>query len=154
MIDVPTIVQTTPQPMAFIHVTCPRDQIMEVMGPGITELRAAVAAQGVTVTGPWFTHHLKNPDETFDFEICLPVASVVTPAGRVKPGELRGARVARLVYHGAYEGLGAAWGELETWIEATGHTSAPDLWERYIAGPESSANPLDWRTELNRPLVS
>ena len=104
MIDVPTIVQTAPQRTAFIHVTCPREQIRQVMGPGITELQAVVAAQGVPVTGPWFTHHLKNPGENFDFEICLPVASPVTPTGRVQAGELRAARVARVVYHGGYEG--------------------------------------------------
>jgi hypothetical protein len=38
------------------------------------------------------------------------------------------------------------------WI-VEGHTPGPDLWERYIAGPESSPAPATWRTELNRPLV-
>ena len=140
--------------MAYIHVTVPRDEIGAVMGPGIAELRAAVATQNVTVTGPWFTHHLKDPGDTFDFEICLPVATPVTPTGRIQAGELRGCRVARMIYHGAYEGLADAWGELETWIEVTGHRSAPDLWERYVLGPESSPSPLEWRTELNRPLVA
>lgn len=47
------------------------------------------------------------------------------PTGRVKPGELPAAsKVARTVYHGSYEGLGAAWSE-----------------------------PASWRTELNQPLV-
>jgi effector-binding domain-containing protein len=60
--------------------------------------------------------------------------------------------VACTVYHGGYEGLGPAWGELEAWIAAEGRQTAADLWECYIAGPESSSDPADWRTELNWPL--
>jgi effector-binding domain-containing protein len=90
---------------------------------------------------------------TFDFEIGVPVPSPVAAVGRVTAGRLPAATVARTVYHGPYEGLGAAWGEFEAWIVAAGHTPAPDLWECYVTGPESSADPADWRTEFNRPLI-
>lgn len=50
-----------------------------------------------------------------------------------------------------YEGLGAAWGEFGAWIAAQGHTPAPDLWESYVTGPESSPDPATWRTELTQP---
>lgn len=153
MLDTPQIAQTAVQATAFIRLTVPRAEIQTVMGPGYRELMAAVAAQGIAPVGPWFTHHLKMDPDVFDFEICIPVAAPVTAAGRVQPGELRAATVARTVYRGPYEGLAAAWGEFTAWIAAQGHTSAPDLWERYVAGPESSADPADWRTELNRPLI-
>ncbi|HSI58240.1 MAG TPA: GyrI-like domain-containing protein [Ideonella sp.] len=152
MIDTPHIAQTTRQATAVIHLTIPREQIQQVMGPGIGELMSTLAAQGLAPTGPVLCHHLKMDPATFDFEICVPVASPVTPAGRVKAGELRAARVARTVYHGGYEGLGAAWGQLMGWIESNGHQPATDLWECYVAGPEANADPLTWRTELNRPL--
>ena len=61
--------------------------------------------------------------------------------------------MARTVYHGPYEGLGAAWGEFMDWIAANGHTPADDLWEVYSVGPETSPDPAGWRTEFNRPLV-
>lgn len=51
-----------------------------------------------------------------------------------------------------YEGLPGAWAEFEAWIAASGHKTASDLWEVHTVGPESSSNPDDWRTELNRPL--
>lgn len=153
MLDKPHIAQTAAQATAVIRLTVPRAEIQNVMGPGYRELMAAVAAQGITPVGPWFTHHLKMHPDVFDFEICVPVASPVSATGRVKPGELRAATVARTVYHGPYEGLPAAWGEFMSWIEAQGHTPAPDLWERYVSGPESSLDPAAWRTELNRPLV-
>lgn len=52
-----------------------------------------------------------DPD-TFDFEVGVPVAAPVAAAGRVKPGELPAATVARTVYHGDYSGLGEAWGRV------------------------------------------
>ena len=153
MLDKPEIVQTHAQLTAFIRLTIPRKEIRNVMGPGIAELMAAVAAQGIAPTGPIFSHHLRMDPDIFDFEICVPVTKPVTPVGRVKPGQLPAATVARTVYHGPYEGLGPAWGEFDAWIAAEGHTPAPDLWECYVAGPESNPDPATWRTELNRPLT-
>ena len=152
MIDEPRIVQTSTQEMACIHITTPREKIQEVMGPGYMELMETLKAQGAAPSGPWFTHHLKMDPEIFDFEICLPVLSPVQPAGRMLPGQLRAARVARTVHHGGYEGLSDAWMELEAWIKNQGQTSAPDLWEIYLTGPEMGSDSSKWQTELNRPL--
>lgn len=153
MIDTPQITHVAAQQTAVIHLAIPRAQIREVMGPGITELMQTVAAQGVATVGPWFTHHLRMHPETFDFEIGVPVDAPVAPAGRVRPGQLPAATVARTVYRGPYEGLGDAWGAFDAWIAASGHTAAPDLWECYVAGPEAGADATAWRTELNRPLA-
>ena len=153
MLATPHITQTTAQQTASLHLTVTRAEIQKVMGPGIAEVMAAVAAQGIAPAGPWFTHHLKRPTDIFDFEICVPVATPVAPVGRVMPGEWPAMTVARTVYQGPYEGLAAAWGEFCAWIDANGHNPAVDLWERYLAGPESSPDPADWRTELNRPIL-
>ena len=153
MIDKPQIVQTDAQPAAIIRLTIPREEIRNVMGPGIAELMAAVAAQGLAPAGPIFSHHLRMDPGIFDFELGVPVTASVSAAGRVKAGQLPAATVAWTVYHGPYEGLGPAWGQFDAWIAAEGHSPAPDLWECYVAGPESSPDPGTWRTELNRPLI-
>jgi effector-binding domain-containing protein len=153
MIDTPEITQSVAQQAAVIRITIPREEIRNVMGPGIGELMAAVATQGITPAGPVFSHHLRTDAKTFDFEVGVPIATPVAASGRVRPGQLPAAQVARTVYHGDYEGLGAGWGELDAWIKAEGLTTGPDFWERYVAGPESSPDPATWRTELNRPLT-
>lgn len=153
MLDKPQIVRTDAQLTAIIRLTIPRVEIRNVMGPGIAELMAAVAAQGIAPGGPVFSHHLRMDPDTFDFEIGVPVTAAVSPAGRVTASQLPAATVARTVYHGPYEGLGPAWAEFAAWIAAEGHTPAPDLWESYVAGPESNPDPATWRTELNRPLT-
>ena len=153
MIDTPEIIQTVAQHAAIIHLTIPRAQIREQMGPGIGEVMAAAKAQGLGPAGPWFTHHLSMAPATFDFEISVPVTAPVTPTGRVVPGHWAAMRVARAVYRGPYEGLAAAWPELNAWIEANGLAARSDYYESYVAGPESSPDPAQWRTELSRPLV-
>ena len=136
MLDAPRIIQAVPQIVASIRLRVPWGEMSQVMGPGIAELTAVVAAQGIVATGPWINHHFRRPTDAFDFEICLPAATV-----------------AQTVYHGPYDGLAAVWGELHAWIAANGHTAGLDFWETYAVGPVSNPGPSAWRTELNGPLV-
>jgi effector-binding domain-containing protein len=153
MIDTPQILQTAAQSAAIIRITVPRGEIRQVMGPGHTELMATLDAQGILPAGRWFTHHLSMHRDFFDFEIGVPVKAKVTAAGRVTPGQLPAATVARTIYHGPYEGLAAAWPQLDAWIVAQGRTAGPSLWETYVTDPASEADPALWRTELTRPLA-
>jgi len=152
MLDMPQIVQTTAQTAAVIHLIVPRSDMMKVFGPAVGELMTVLGAQGIEPDGAVFAHHLKMSADTFDFELGVKVARPVKAAGRVRPGELPAAKVARTVYGGPYEGLPAAWAEFTTWIKDNGHEEAGDLWELYSVGPQSTPDPAGWRTELNRPL--
>jgi effector-binding domain-containing protein len=152
MIDEPEIVQTKAEPAAVIHVVVPREEIREAMGRAFGELMDVVNAQGISAGLPWFTHHLRMDEKVFDYEIGMRVTKPVTPLGRVEPGELPAARVARALYHGDYEGLEGAWQQLGAWLALQGHTPRGDLWEIYLEGPEAGSDPAKWRTELNQPL--
>jgi effector-binding domain-containing protein len=154
MLDTPQITLTADTLTAVIRLTIPREEIRNVMGPGLRELTATVAAQGIVPTGPWFNHHLRTDPHIFDFEISVPVGSQVAAAGRVEPGNWPATKVARTVYFGGYEGLGEAWREFNDWIAVDGHRTAPDFWECYVIGPESSPDPSAWRTELTRRLIA
>jgi len=153
MLDAPIITRTTAQLTAGIHVTTPREEMPEVIGQGLRELFDAIAAQGIAPAGPWFTHHLRRPTDTFDFEMSVPVDGAVAAVGRVRPGVWPAMRVARTVWHGPYEGLGGAWGEFIAWIEAQGHPQTEELWECYLVGPNANPDPATWCTQLNRPLL-
>ncbi len=153
MLETPQIISSAAQLAAVIRLTVPRAEIRSVMGPALAEVMAAVTAQRVGPAGPWFTHHLRMDPAVFDFEVCVPVTAPIAPAGRVRPGELAAATVARAIYRGGYEGLEAAWGEFAAWIAAQRQRTRADLWEVYQAGPESGPDPKAWRTELNWPLA-
>lgn len=152
-IDPPHIVPAERVRTAVVHLTVPRSEIRKVMGPGHEELMATLRSQGITPAGRWFTHHLRMDPATFDFEIGVPVPRDVAPAGRVRPGELPAATVARTVYHGGYEGLAAAWPRLDAWIVAQGRRPGPSLWEVYLTDPQANPDPATWQTELSRPLA-
>jgi effector-binding domain-containing protein len=152
MLATPQIIETTVQTAAVIRLTIPRNEMMKAFGPAASELMTALAAQGVAPLSAIFAHHLKMSPDIFDFELGVKVAAPVKATGRVKPGELPAAKVARTVYSGPYEGLPAAWGEFVAWMKSSGHEMADDLWEVYSVGPQSTPDPAGWRTELNRPL--
>ena len=154
MLATPQIIETKVQDAAVIRLTIPRSDMMKVFGPAVGELLTVLAAQGVEPVGAVFAHHLTMSPDTFDFELGVKVSSPVTAAGRVKPGQLPGVKVARTVYSGPYEGLPSAWGEFDTWMKANDHAQAEDLWELYSVGPQSSPDSANWRTELNRPLAN
>ena len=47
MLEAPYVTQSEEQMAAVIHLTIPRDQIRNAMGPGIQELIDTVQAQGI-----------------------------------------------------------------------------------------------------------
>jgi effector-binding domain-containing protein len=153
MIETPTVIETPDQDVAMVHIETPRSKMQQVMGPGIVEVMSAVKAQRIGPTGPWFAHHLAITADAFDFDICVPVSAPVSAVGRVKPWRRPALTVVRTVYHGRYEGLGAAWHEFGAWIESNGLRTAGDLYECYKVGPESGPDPANWRTELSRPVL-
>jgi effector-binding domain-containing protein len=147
MLDRPRLIQTDGQLTAIIHLTTPRAEIGQVMGPAIAEIISTLAAQGVTPAGPCYSYHPKRPSDTFDFEVGFPINRPTTPAGRVKMGRLPAANCVRTTYQGGYDGLAGAWSEFCAWIKTKEIKVQDGLWECYLAGPDT------WRTELNRPLA-
>jgi uncharacterized protein YndB with AHSA1/START domain/effector-binding domain-containing protein len=149
-LDAPVIGAHAERLVAAIHIVVPSAQVREVMMPGLRELRAVLAAQGIAPSGPWLTHHLKMPSDVFDYEIAIPVDAAPKPTGRVVVSKLPACEVARTMYRGGYEGLGAAWGRFGKWIETTGKKTRGELWEVYVADGQSGG---ETRTELWRPIA-
>ena len=152
MIDPPAIVQTEALPYAFIHLTIPRTEMHAVLPPTLTELFAAVKAQGLPIV-PWFAHHLTLSEGDFDFEACIPVDSSFVPVGRVQRGLWPAGNVARTTYHGDYPGLPNAWRQFSDWITQHGHARANHIYEHYVVHQGVTKMPAEFRTELSWPLI-
>jgi len=153
MIDTPQITNTKAQASAVIRLAIRQSDMPKFVGPAITEVFSVVKAQGIGPASPWYIYVHALDATTMDFDVGVPVTGPVEPTGRVKAGGLPAARVARTIYHGPYEGMHAAWAELDAWIAKNGHKPAGQLWDVYLAGPETGSDPSKWRTELNRPLL-
>lgn len=158
MIEAPHIVETTEKTAAVVHLKVLRNELPSLVPTAIDELLKALAAQGLSPQGPMFMHHLTMSAEIFDVEVGYPVARTISPTGRVKPSRLPAAKVARTIYQGPYEGLYGAWDafgkrlENDGLVDRTRVKRAGTLWESYLVGPESTSDPNQWLTELNRPL--
>jgi effector-binding domain-containing protein len=153
MLETPQIVQTKAIPTAVIQLVIPRAELRTEIAPAHKELMIELANQGIALAGPWFTHHLRLVPNIFDLELGVPVTSPVKFKGRVKPSQLPATTVACAVHTGGYETLGSAWKKLDKWIAAQGYKTGTDLWESYLIGPETDRAPLNWRTQLNRPIL-
>jgi hypothetical protein len=110
-------------PAAVIHLDIPRSRIRTEIRAAIQELVTVLAAQGLRPAGPLFARHLKLSST--------------------------GARIPRSLYEGPCEGLFLAWSEFDGWMDRQGLAGRGDLW---VTGPEASADPETWRTELCLPL--
>ena len=117
-----------------------------------TTLPAVLAAQGVTPVGPAFALHRRPMADTADLEVGFPTDRPVTAEGDVRPGSLPAGRAARLVHHGAFDGLPGAWERLAAWIADQGLSPGQRMWEVYVTEPSPDMDPADLRTELVWPL--
>lgn len=152
MIETPLLTSTARQEAAVIRLEIALADMRTFVHPGIAEVMKVLTEQEIGPTGPWFIHVHELANSRIDFDIGVPVRTQVQPSSRVKPGCLPAAGIARTVHHGPYEGVIAAWKELEAWMKQTGHQPAKEMWEVYLVGPESGSDSSKWRTQLNRVL--
>ncbi|WP_437185367.1 GyrI-like domain-containing protein [Planctomicrobium sp. SH668] len=153
LIDPPQLTNVAESHAASIYVKTPREQITQVMGPGIHELMDVLNEQQISPTGPWYCYHLTCPAENFEFEISLPVTQEIRPSRRVENRFRPAQFVAKTTYRGPYEGLPDAWGEFQKWIHSEKLQPAGHFWEVYSQGPETGLPPEQWVTELVQPLI-
>jgi len=159
MIDTPEIKQTPAQHTACIHLKVTLAEMMQSFGPAVGELVAALTEQGMPPAGAAFAHHFRitcgddGVPSGFDFEVGFITDKPAAATGRIYPSQWPAQKVAHTTYHGGYEGLPGAWGEFSAWMESNGLKQAEDLWEHYVAGPQTTPDSSQWRTELYRPLL-
>ena len=149
MNTMPEIITTNEQPTAVIHLVIPGRDMPKYMDPAIQEILKTLKDQGLQPTGPLFSYHHRRPSDTFDFEIGFPVTKAIKPVGRVISGTLPAEKIVRSIYHGPYEGLGSAWGELQSWVRARKLAESGRFWECYLDDPAKVEDPKEYRTELN-----
>lgn len=149
----PLVTLSESSTIAAVRLTIPRAAIQAEMGAAINEVLAALTAQSLRPAGPLISHHLTLSSTTFDFEVGFPIDGQLAPTGRVFQSSIPESKVLRAIYQGPYEGLFTAWSEFDRKVKALGRKVRPDIWERYLLGPESGPDASKYITELNVPLA-
>lgn len=152
MIDTPEIVLSQERRTAVVPLKVAPEEMQEAFAGAMEELMQTLARQGVSPAGPVVARYFEVTPERFDFELGVPVEEEVEPEGRVRASSIPEAKVARTVHRGDYDGLSGAWEALGAWMEDRDLPHEMGGWETYLAGPDASDDPSEWRTELCWPI--
>jgi effector-binding domain-containing protein len=148
----PDLLTVEPVTTAVVKGMISPNEVRDFFDRSFSVLDEAIAAQGVSITGPAFGLYRGIPDETMDLEVGYPTDRPIEPDGSAEASELPGGRVVRLVHAGSFDGLGEAWQRLGGWIAEQGLTPGETYWEVYVTEPSPDMDPADLRTELNWPV--
>lgn len=147
----PELVEVESTPTAVVRGSVPMTEITDFYDRSFTQVAAVVQHQGVSPQGA-FGLYLAPPAEVIELEVGFVVDRAVEAADDVVPSTLPGGRVARLVFHGAYDGLGEAWARLVAWVGEQGLAPAGGMWEVYVTEPTPDTDPATLRTDLFCPV--
>lgn len=130
------------------------DQVGTDIGVGLAELYAEVAAAGLQPAGPPSATYL----DPLNGRTHVDLGVTVTPRTRHAEHDVHVAArhsrpVARTVHHGDYAGIGKAHRALADWVFSHGYQSAGPPTETYLVGPDTTADPTTYRTEVSIPVL-
>lgn len=151
MTSEPELVEVDTTPTAVVRGAVPMTEITTFYDRSFTEVAAVLEHQQLAPQGA-FGRYLTPPGEVIELEVGFAVDREIQPEGEVVASTLPGGRVARLTYHGAYDGLGEAWGGLMAWVDEQGLRPAGPVWEVYVSEPTPDSDPSTLRTDLFLPV--
>ncbi len=131
-----TLAELPTQQTAVVRGHVAHDGVAEFLGHAFGEVLAAVAEQGLEVTGAPFGRYRPSDDGGWDITAGFPVSAPATAAGRVEPMALPSGSAARTIHRGSYDQLGIAYEAVMDWVRENNLTMTEDPWELYLDGEE------------------
>lgn len=130
------------------------DELTAFYDTAYGEVQRAVAEAGGQVVGTAIGWYHGMPTDTVDVAAGFPVEGLDAGplAGRVEVVELPGGRALVALFVGPYDGLGAAWQEVEERRAQDGTDGRGDFWEEYVTDPSPDDDPAANETLLVLPL--
>jgi DNA-binding transcriptional MerR regulator len=118
------------------------------------ELRATLAAQDITVTGPAGGIYA---DELFteahgEATLFLPCASEIRPAGRVKSVIVPEAELATIVHAGSHTDVDRSYGALAAYVAERALALPGPILEYYLTDLADTPDQERWRTRIGWPI--
>ncbi|MFK5633747.1 MULTISPECIES: GyrI-like domain-containing protein [unclassified Ornithinimicrobium] len=152
-VENPEIITLEEVPTAVVAGTVRMDELGSFFDRGFGAVARVVESQGMGFQEAPFGYYLGMPTDTVDLEVGYVTDRPITPEGDVVVSRLPGGEAAHATHVGPYEGLGAAYGELASWVGQQGRELGPVMWEVYTTEPTPETDPLTLRTELYWPLA-
>lgn len=155
----PQIQERAEQHYAGIRTLVTMASLGEAVDTGFPELFRWLQEHGIAPGGSPFIRYLViDMEHGLEIELGVPVASVVTGSGRVRPGVLPAGRYVTLRHVGPYDGLIASNAALLAWAQQQGialdrwDTDRGEAWrgrvEHYLTDPSAEPDPGKWETDV------
>lgn len=141
-----------PQLIIGVHGEVPMAGLSEFFGRAFAEVMAALDQQGVPPAGPPVAFYAGATEQVADVTAGFPVIGSVVPARGLVALTLPGGPTVEATYVGAYDGLADAYAALTRWFEEQGLTPSAAMWEEYLVGPATVADPGRWQTRIVYPM--
>jgi effector-binding domain-containing protein len=155
----PQIQARAAQHYAAIPAAVAMDGISAVVDDAFPALFGWLAGQGIAPAGPPLIRYLViDMAGEMQIEMAVPVATLITPSGRIQPGILPAGRYAVLRHTGPYDGLAASNAALQRWAKE--HMIELDTWdtpqgsawrsraEHYLTDPSQEPDPAKLETDV------
>jgi AraC family transcriptional regulator len=146
------------QPILVVRRKVKRSEIAATIGSELPKVFLHAQRRGIAVAGFPITRYPETSQGMVTLETGMRVSqhdgawSTNQGEGEVLAGTLPAGLVAVTIHTGPYDKLHDAYGALEEWIAANGHTLNGAPWEAYLNDPGDSPNPVDWKTEVCWPI--
>lgn len=146
-------IELEPRVMVGVHDVIPMDHMTEYFGRAFATAAAELSRQGLFPAGPPVALYHGAPSENAaDITAGFPVAEPLSPTPAAVLQSLPGGPAIVAVHSGPYDTLGQTYAELTEWMTEQNLKPAGDMWEEYLVGPDSEANPAKWQTRIVFPL--
>ena len=146
-------IELEPRTFVGLHDVVPMTELTDFFGRAYTVTGAEIEKQGVEQAGPPIAMYHGIPTDTIDITAGFPVNQPITPANGTVVATLSGGPAIETIHTGSYDSMTGTYNDLMTWLEEQ-HIAVPeDMWEEYLIGPDTEADPATWQTRIVIPLT-
>lgn len=144
--------ERTAQEIVGLHESVRMEELKEFFPRAMAAAGEALAARGLDPAGPPVALYEGMTEGTFDVTAGFPVPPGAAPSDDVVAAMLPGGATVEVIHEGSYEDMSNTYEELTGWFEENGMTQPTVMWEEYLVGPESGADPGHWQTRIVYPV--
>jgi effector-binding domain-containing protein len=140
------------QEVMGLHESVRMEELGDFFPRAMTAAGEALAARGMNPAGPPVALYQGMTEEKFDVTAGFPVPAGAEPSGDVVVATLPEGATVEAIHQGSYDDLSKTYEELTAWFKDNGMTPPTVMWEEYLVGPESEADPSRWQTRIVYPM--
>ncbi|MCU1443667.1 MAG: AraC family transcriptional regulator [Cryobacterium sp.] len=153
-------VELQPRTMLGVRDVVQLTELSDFFGTAFDTAAAELSRQGSEPDGPPIALYTGDPSDTVDVTAGFPVKAAVTvPAAAVESSpkfvvaSLTGGKAIQTIHTGPYDTLDDTYAQIIEWLTDQKLAPQHEMWEEYLVGPDSGAEPSAWQTRIVFPLA-